>query len=62
MVELSKSGPRAESSLPGGQGGNLFSPHYVDLLEDWLVNDTHDLLVAPEDDPGSVAEDFVPAP
>jgi acyl-homoserine lactone acylase PvdQ len=61
VVELTSSGPTAESSLPGGESGNPFSPHYVDLLENGLFNETHDLLIEPDDDPGSVTEEFVPA-
>ncbi len=45
VVEVTRKGPKAESSLPGGQSGDILSPFYVSLLEEWLLNDTHDLLV-----------------
>ncbi len=63
VVELSKAAPSAESSLPGSETGNLLSPDYLNLLEAWLVNDTHGLFLDPDDDPGgTTSEDFVPAP
>jgi penicillin amidase len=32
-----------EMSLPGGESGVLGSPFYVNLLEEWLTNQTHPL-------------------
>lgn len=34
----------AATALPGGEDGNIGSPHSVDLLRYWLVNDTYPLL------------------
>ncbi len=53
----------AETSLPGGESGVLGSPHYVDLLERWLVNDSFPLLTKPGEifDEASAVERFVPA-
>jgi penicillin amidase len=37
------SGFDLETSLPGGQSGAPGSPFYINLLEEWLVNETHPL-------------------
>ena len=60
VVTLTKSGPKAVSSLPGSTTGNPLNPDYLDLLEAWLLNDTHDLLTDPADDAGNKVEHFVP--
>jgi penicillin amidase len=39
----------AETSLPGGVSGVPGSPEHVNLLRDWLTNDTCPLLLTPED-------------
>ena len=63
VVKLSKSAPTAESSLPGSETGDPLSPDYLNLLEEWLINDTHGLFLVPQDDPGGFTdEDFLPAP
>ena len=38
VCEASASGPRCTIMLPGGQSGDIDSPHYEDLLPDWLDN------------------------
>ena len=40
---------RSESSLPGGESAVPFSPFYLNLLEPWLLNETHRLLMSPQD-------------
>jgi penicillin amidase len=54
---------RAETSLPSGESGVVGDPHYVDLLEPWLVNDSFPLLTNPGEISGeaSATERFVPA-
>jgi penicillin amidase len=53
----------AETSLPGGESGVVGEPHYVDLLERWLVNDSFRLLTNPGEisREASAIERFVPA-
>lgn len=50
------------SSLPGGESGVLGSPWYVNLLPEWLANETHPLRHRAGDLAGAVAsrELFVP--
>lgn len=54
--------PRAQSSLPGGASGNVFSPSYTNLLPDWLTNETYQVRYTPADLAGHVASTqvFVP--
>jgi penicillin G amidase len=53
----------AQSALPGGESGDITSPHYVDLLPIWLVNDTYPLRTDPDDIDAhaSSTEQFLPA-
>lgn len=39
----------AATALPGGEDGNIGSPHSVDLLRYWLVNDTYPLLTGEDE-------------
>lgn len=41
VAELNPAGIRAENSLPGGVSGILLHPNHVDLLPQWLVNQTY---------------------
>ncbi len=45
---------RAMTSLPGGVSGVLGSPFYGNMVEEWLFNETHPLIVAPDDIVGTV--------
>jgi penicillin amidase len=38
VCEASENGPTCTIMLPGGQSGDIESPHYEDLLPDWLDN------------------------
>ena len=58
MASLNPDGPRAETSLPGGESGNPESPFYVNLLDDWLRNDAFDLALRP--DSVASADTFLP--
>ncbi|HSS64277.1 MAG TPA: penicillin acylase family protein, partial [Gammaproteobacteria bacterium] len=40
---------KAETSLPGGESAIPGSPFYLNLLEPWLMNETHPMLVFPDD-------------
>jgi len=53
----------AETALPGGESGDITSPHYVDLLPIWLVNDTYPLRTDENDIDAhaSSTEQFLPA-
>jgi hypothetical protein len=64
VAEITRAGPSAESSLPGGQSGDIMSLFYVSLLEEWLLNQTHGLLVPPDliQSDAVLNEQFVPAP
>lgn len=53
----------AATALPGGESGNIGSPHSVDLLAYWLVNDTYPLLTSESEiDADAVSSEiFLPA-
>lgn len=53
---------KAVSSLPGGESAIPASPFYLNLLEPWLVNETHRLLVSPGQIRANAftTQDFVP--
>ena len=38
---------RVESALPGGTSGDVTSPWYVNLLDDWLANESYPQLLQP---------------
>ncbi|NJM26131.1 MAG: penicillin acylase family protein [Bacteroidia bacterium] len=40
IVSLERTGIVAYGVYPGGQDGNIGSPHYDDLLDDWAAGDT----------------------
>ena len=64
VAELRRRRVTAESSLPGGQSADPASPFYVNLLEPWLLNETHPLLIREADIAADAVsqEEFVPAP
>jgi len=53
---------RSETSLPGGESAVPFSPFYLNLLEPWLRNKTHRLLMSPHDIQADAfsTQEFVP--
>ena len=47
VSEFRRGRQTAVTSLPGGESAIPFTPFYLNLLEPWLLNETHPLLVAP---------------
>jgi penicillin amidase len=47
VSEFRRGRQTAVTSLPGGESAIPFTPFYLNLLEPWLLNETHPLLVTP---------------
>ncbi|UCB55850.1 MAG: penicillin acylase family protein, partial [Thiotrichales bacterium] len=60
--QLKRNSVKARSSLPGGESAIPGSPFYLNLLEPWLVNQSHRLLISPDDvlDQAYLSESFIP--
>lgn len=60
---LDPGGIEGEEILPGGQSGNVFSPHYASQMGRWLTNDYHPLLLSAEDvrDAAVAQQEFTPS-
>lgn len=63
VSEASKNGVHAIDSLPGGISGVPTDPLYFNLLPQWLVNDTYDVLYGKDELKGQISSvtKFVPA-
>lgn len=63
VSQLKRHKVKAKSSLPGGESAIPGSPFYLNLLEPWLLNITHKLLVSPEavQDEAYLTQSFIPA-
>ena len=49
VAKLARPRIRSVSSLAGGVSGELESPFYINLLPDWLTNDTYPVRTRPDD-------------
>ena len=60
--QLKRNGVKARTSLPGGESAIPGSPFYLNLLDSWLVNQSHRLLISPDDvlDEAYLTESFIP--
>ena len=63
VAQLKRRKVTARSSLPGGESAIPGSPFYLNLLEPWLLNKTHRLLVSTDHvrADGYITQRFIPA-
>lgn len=64
VASPTRHGMRADSALPGGTSENLGSPYYLNLLPQWLTNETYPVRLNPADLIGAIdsVSWYVPGP